>query len=1092
MQGHVPRWATSARDRGAVRPDTEWNITFVLSRSPELQAQFAQLLDDQQNPDSPRYHRWLTPQQVGEEYGPTQHDLAALREWLGSQGLVVKEVAPSGMFVTVSGSASLVGAALATEFHYFERNGRLRVSATAEPAIPSALAPIVTSISGLAEAEIHPTYHGEVRSISEITGAGGVHPDATFNGSHFVTPGDFATIYDVNSVYSAGYNGAGQKVAVIGRSRVAMSDITEFESKTGLTTSAPNVVIPSSGVDPGTTGDGDQGEATLDVERVVGVAPGAQVDLVVSGDTSNYSGIFIAAQYEVQTLLDPVMNLSFGGCEAYSGVSEVALWDALFSQAASEGISVFVSSGDSGAAGCDLAGEAPPVTQFLSINEICSSSYATCVGGTEFADFSTSGNYWSNTNSTSLASANSYIPEGVWNESNTYNTSISAYPVLASGGGASVYVPKPLWQTGTGVPADNARDVPDVSFPSAGHDGFFSCFAAGGGDCSTGNFVDFYGTSNAAPSMAGVAALLNQKLGGAQGNLNPLLYKVAASTPNAFHDATPASSGVNSCSLNFPSMCSNSTPSASSTLGGLAGYALTAGYDQATGLGSLDVANFLAAAASASHSGVAATTLAVHGSGTTISDTQTASFTATVSSNTPGAPTGTVQFYANGNALGAPVAVSSGTATTAALPFTSAGTYYITAIYSGDSNYAASTAPGFSLVVTGLAATTTVTASNTSIPVGTNATFSVSVAATSGTTKPTGTVRFVVVGNNYEDYVATVPLANGSATTPAINFPTIGSYTVTADYLGDSVFSPSNSSPLSYAVSKLPSTTNLSIYAQTVGAGGGVNSSVSVTGPATSAPSPTGTLQLYVNGVAQGSPFPVLYTPPPVIFSSAGTSTVTAVYSGDANWQPSTSNAVSQMVLSQAATFSMSPTNQTLSVTAGATTGNTDAITVTGTMGFTGSVTLACNVAYNGSGSANNPPTCSLSRIFLSFVPGNATSGSLVTISSVARPAGSLSVYGSRLRAAWDRSGTIEFCAVMLWLIPIRRRSWRALATVLVLICGLTALSGCGGGGGSSAPSGPSPTTPGSYTVTIAATTTATGVPAPAPLTIALTINRGR
>ena len=1086
LQGHVPVWATSSRDRGAVDSGAELNITFVLSRSPEVQAQFTQLLTDQQNPDSPRYHQWLTPQQVGEQYGPTQHDLDALREWISSQKLSVKEVAPSGLFVNVSGPASSVAAALATDFHYFEKNGALRMSATEEPAIPSALVPVVASISGLADAEIHSAVHqGEVRSISAMTNAGGIHPQASFNGSHFITPGDFATIFDLNPVYSAGYNGSGQRVAVIGRSRIAASDISAFESKTGLTTNLPNVVIPTNGVDPGTTSDGDQAEATLDVERVVGVAPGAQVDLVVSGPSGNYSGLYIAAQYEIQTMLDPVMNISFGSCEAYSGVSSVPLWDALFSQAASEGISVFVSSGDSGAAGCDLAGEAPPVTQFLSINEICSSSYATCVGGTEFADFSTAGNYWSNTNSTSLASANGYIPEGVWNESNTYDTSISAYLVLAGGGGASVYVPKPSWQTGTGVPADHARDVPDVSFPSAGHDGYFSCFAAGGGDCASNYFIDSAGTSNSAPSMAGVAAILNQKMGGAQGNLNPLLYKIAASTPNVFHDATPASSGVNSCSLNFPSMCSNSTPSAPSTLGGLAGYALTTGYDQATGLGSLDVANFLAAAASTSRPGVAATTLAVHGSATTISDTQTVTFTATVSSSTSGVLTGTVQFYANGSALGAPVTVSSGTTTTTALPFPSAGTYYITAMYSGDSHYAASTAPGFSLVVTGLASATTVTASSTAIPVGTKATFSVTVAGSSGSPTPTGTVRFLVLGTNYGDYVATVPLLNGGAITPLLSFPTMGSYTVTAQYQGDAVYSPSSSSPLSYAVIKGQSVTTLEglsyPLSQSIGAGGGgyyvatIGSIAPMIGP-----TPTGTLQFYVNGVAQGTPF-AFSSPQPVIFPSAGTYAVTAAYSGDSYWQPSTSNAISQAVLSQPATFKMTTATQTLSFAGGATTGNSYSVSVTPSLGFLGTVYLTCTVSYNGSGTAI-APTCTLGNPSISISLNAQSASSLVAIYSVAQP-----VAGSRLQS-WGRPGAITLCALVLWLVPVRRRSWRALTGVVVLLVGLTVMSGCGGKG-SSTPSAPVATTPGSYRVTIAATTTTGGITPPAPVTINLTIN---
>lgn len=591
--------------------------------------------------------------------------------------------------------------------------------------------------------------------------------------------------------------------------------------------------------------------------------------------------------------------------------------------------------------------------------------------------------------------------------------------------------------------------------------------------------------------MAGIAAILNQKLGGAQGNLNPMLYRLAASAPNAFHDTTPASSGVSNCTVSIPSLCNNSTPSATSTLGGQAGYALTTGYDLATGLGSLDVANFLSAAASVSRPGGAATTLVVRGSATTITNTQTVTFTATVSAN---AATGTVQFYANGNALGAPVAVSSGAATTAALPFSAAGTYYITAMYSGDSNYAASTAPGFTLVVTGLTSTTTVTASSTSIPVGTAVTFSTTVAGASGSPTPTGSVRFLVVGANYADYAATVSLVNGTATTPMLRFPTIGSYTVTAGYLGDSVYSPSTSVSLPYSVTRLSATVSLS-SSGSIGVGGGsvfgmyINTAVSTIGM----PAPTGMVQLYSNGVALGAPVSVTGNQsfsPPEIFSTAGTFSITASYSGDAYRQPSTSAAINQTVLSQPASFQMTHTTSTLSLTAGAKTANTDTVNVISSLGFTGTVNLACSITSN-NGAAANPPTCLISNPSQALGPnGVPLFQSTVTIGSTARPLNAASAEGTDL---WGHLGKVSACVLALWLIPMsRRRSWRALAIALVSIAGMAALSGCGGGGsggGSPTPPPPAGTTAGSYTVTISATTTAVGITPPPPVTIALTIN---
>ena len=196
-----------------------------------------------------------------------------------------------------------------------------------------------------------------------------------------------------------------------------------------------------------------------------------------------------------------------------------------------------------------------PVTQSASINYICASSYATCVGGTEFAD--TTGGYWSAQNGSGESSATSYIPEGAWNEP----TSGTKYRA-GTGGGASNYIAKPSWQTGTGVPHDGMRDVPDVSLSSATHDGYVACLAYAGGDCSKQEFEVFGGTSAAAPGMAAIVALMNTATGTAAGNLNPLLYGLAANSANGvFHDVTESTTGVVGCSVSVPSMCNNSTPS---------------------------------------------------------------------------------------------------------------------------------------------------------------------------------------------------------------------------------------------------------------------------------------------------------------------------------------------------------------------------------------------------------------------------------------------------------------------------------------------------------------------------------------------------
>ena len=803
LTGHRPDWASIQNDVGTVPADLLLGkFEIVLARSPQQQQAFDQLLREQLDPASPNYHHWLTPVEIGERFGASQHDLDAITNWLQSQNLHPDFIANSRARIQFSGPASAIANAFGAEMRYYVVDGEQRFSIAAEPQIPAALTGIIKSINGLFTVNDHP-HHGsgsaQVPAQNMEWGSRGVvSPDLTAaSGRHFITPSDFATIYDLNT---GNINGAGQTIAIIGRSRVYAQDITNFQSLAGLAQQVPIEIVPPTGMDPGpaetsppTTGtpSEDQLEATLDVTRASSVAPGATIDLVISSVASG--GIRTASAYVVDTNPVPahIMNISFGACESSGGLAGVTYWDSLFSQASMEGISVFVSSGDSGAAGCDVHGVAPPSMQTLSINYICASSHATCVGGTEFADSSNPSQYWLANNGLGLESALGYIPEGGWNEP----VSSTNLPIVrASGGGVSTFIATPSWQTGTGVPGTQGRYTPDIAFSSAAHDGYFACFAAGGNSCvvqQNGSFTFefFFGTSAAAPDMAGITALLNQKLGTPQGELNSRLYALAAAPSNqVFHDVTLASSAVSGCTVTIPSMCNNSTPGPTSQTGGLSGYLIGTGYDEVTGLGSIDVANLL------DHWVIASTTTSVSSNLNPAAGGTSVTFTATVTSSLSGTPTGAVTFLDSGTPIGTSTLNSSAMATLATSTL-AVGSHSIAAHYGGDPGFAASTSTPITQVISLKPSATALASSLNPSVGGQSVTFTATITSTAGGT-PTGTVKFMDGANS----LGTVALNGSAAATFTTLTLALSSHSITASYGGDSNFAGSVSPAVSQAV----------------------------------------------------------------------------------------------------------------------------------------------------------------------------------------------------------------------------------------------------------------------------------------------------
>jgi len=543
-------------DRGASSSSLPMERMILSLRIPqERQVKLDQLLLQQHDPTSSNYHRWLTPEEFGRQFGPAPEDIAAVAGWLTSNGFTVQEQAKAGTWINFSGTAADVKRAFRTEIHDYQVHGKLRHANASAPEIPRGLSGLVSGVVTL-----HNFPRKSMLKKSPLSLPGELLPAySSASGNHTLSPGDFATIYNVSPLYSAGIDGSGQTIAIVGRTHPSSSNWTAFRSSFGLPVNAPQVVL--NGTDPGDTGADEDGEADLDVEWSGAVAKNATVKFVVSKSTSSTDGIDLSAQYVVENNLAPVMSTSFGSCESDMGSSENAFYNNLWQQAASQGITSFVSTGDAGAAGCDDPSAASG--SGLAVNGLASTPYNVAVGGTQFNEGS--GSYWNSSNLSDGSSALSYIPETAWNES---ATQAGGSGLWSTGGGASSIYPKPSWQALTGVPADGRRDIPDVSLSAATYDGYRVR--------SQGSWAVYGGTSASSPSLAGIMALIVQKTGQRQGNANIRFYQLAAAQYGsggaaAFHDITAGS---------------NSVP-------GLAGNSCAPAYDLVTGLGSVD-ANVLA------------------------------------------------------------------------------------------------------------------------------------------------------------------------------------------------------------------------------------------------------------------------------------------------------------------------------------------------------------------------------------------------------------------------------------------------------------------------------------------------------------------
>jgi subtilase family serine protease len=668
MPGNTRREVSDANDRGQVDDSLPMeHMILVLARPQEQEQAVRQLIDDLHNPASAKFHQWLTPNQFGQAYGPSATDIRTIVSWLTASGFTVNSVAPGGMTIDFSGTAGAVHKAFHAEIHHLDVDGASHVANVNDPSIPEALAPAVTGIASLHD--FVPRAKRRLRADYTISSGAG--------SEHAVVPGDLATIYDIAPLFAAGYSGQGQTIALIEDTDLYSSaDWSTFRSVFGLSKYSSGSLAtvhpkPASGgaacSDPGVVA-GDAEEAILDAEWASAAAPSAAIVIASCANTRTTFGGLIALQNLVNgTSPPPIVSISYGECEAQNGVAANAAFNAIYQQAAAEGISVFVAAGDEGAASCDAG--ASVATHGIGVSGFASTPYNVAVGGTDFGDTvaGTTATYWNTSNSATYASARSYIPEIPWNDSCAsqilatyygYSTAYGSSGFCASGaaqsygllevaagsggpsgcatgtpttsgvvGGSCAGYKKPSWQAGTGVPADGVRGIPDLSLFAAdgvwGHY-YVVCYSNrrdGGVPCtgSPSQWPGGGGTSFASPIMAGIQALVNQKAGGPQGNPNYVYYKLAT-LPGAVCKSSANGSGCifhNITSGDIDVDCDGSLDCYGATAAGFArvafarssrsaagalsvsnasyqaAYGANAGWNFATGLGSVDAYNLV-------------------------------------------------------------------------------------------------------------------------------------------------------------------------------------------------------------------------------------------------------------------------------------------------------------------------------------------------------------------------------------------------------------------------------------------------------------------------------------------------------------------
>jgi len=554
----APAFARNFDDTGRAEALSQLTSPIAANRTLKLavmlklhnRAVLDRLISEQQERSSPYYRQWLTPASFGSRFGPSRNELNLVKSWLTGHGFTIDSVTLGNRLIrahtTAANAASAFGVKLAAS-----ADGRLFANLN-DPHLPDAIAPLIDWIGGLDNLKAQMARAHVIVPMPQV--------DVSDQGEAFGPP-DVYSFYDESPLLGADPAVDGSNtdcVAVIEDSNFDEASTDVFNSQFSLpafnyslaTGTNLQIVFADSG-DPGING--DEIEALLDLEYVHALSPGANIVNYIGNNNTSSTGLgFLDAAYDaIDQNRCGTISISYGICGVNAAFFRAA--DSVFAQGAAQGQSIFIASGDEGAASLKFSAKqgACIIGHSRGVEGLESSPHVTSVGGTMFTpDYNDSGD------------SEGSVAESVWND-------ITG----AGSGGRSPIFKKPDYQQGI-TPKDGSRDVPDISFAASPiSPGFYFGYSPAIEVPSTVQCC-IGGTSVGAPSWAGISMLIQQELGKRSGLINPQLYQLGPAG---------ASAGI------------RDVVNGNNSFNGAKGYKAVPGYDQASGWGTPDIADFLAA-----------------------------------------------------------------------------------------------------------------------------------------------------------------------------------------------------------------------------------------------------------------------------------------------------------------------------------------------------------------------------------------------------------------------------------------------------------------------------------------------------------------